>query len=411
MNVKRNGLILGFVFISASVWAQTDRIQIGGSARVRGEIKKNADFTDTADDYMDFIGSRFRLDMKVQATEKVNIFLQPQFSKTWGESEFVPTDTTTNTAINTSGATNDTPIDIHQAYFGYQVNEPLSFTFGRKELSYGDELLVGGVGWSNVGRSFDLILGSYKHSYGTVDAFYSLVFDRNTTTAGASDREFSGIYSAHKISETVEHADAYVLNSRDPSTNPPSSTTAYGLKLKSPVGPFDYRTELTFENVKAAKSTDERQYDVEVGYTFDAAKKFRVALEYFSASGNFDQLFPTGHKWLGYADLFSRRNIQGYHARVAGQVFKGLVASIDYHRFERQDTDRSAYKFNGTSTYGATGDSPHIADEYDLVLTYALDENLTVEGGAARALPGDYLKENGGSDIATFYYLQVATSF
>ncbi len=411
MGYGGEGLIMGLLFVSGSIWAQADRIQVGGSARVRAEFKENADFSDTTDDYIDFIGSRFRLDMKVQATERVNILLQPQFSKTWGEPEFVPSAAATNTATNTSGATNDTPIDIHQAYFEYQAKESLSFLLGRKELSYGDELLVGGVGWNNVGRSFDLVLGTYKHSYGSVDGFHSSVSDRNTTGAGAGDREFSGIYAANRISESMEHADAYVFYSHDPSTSPPSSTTAYGARLKSPVGPFDYRAEVTFENVKAADSTGERQYDLEAGYTFDAAKKFRVAIEYFSASGGFDQLFPTGHKWLGYADLFSRRNMKGYHAKVAGQIFSGLVASVDYHHFERQDTSRPAYKFNGIAAYGVTGDSAAIADEYDLVLTYTLDENLTVEGGASRALPGDYLKDNGGSDVASFYYLQVATSF
>ncbi|MGE0764365.1 MAG: alginate export family protein [Bdellovibrionales bacterium] len=405
------GLILGLMLVGSTVSAQTSRIQVAGSARVRAEFRENTDFNDNADDYIDFIASRFRLDFKVQATEKVNIFLQPQFSKTWGEPEFVPTATDANTPANTSAATNDSPIDVHQGYFGYQANESFLFILGRRELNYGDELLVGGVGWSNVGRSFDLAQAAYKHAYGSMEVFHSSVVDRNTTGAGPGDREFSGVYAANRISENIEHADAYIFYLNDPSTSPKSSTTAYGMRLKSSVGEFDYRAEMTFEDVKAAESTGERQYNFEAGYTFDASKKNRVAVEYFSASGNFDQLFPTGHKWLGYADLFSRRNIEGYHARVSGQILSGLVASFDYYHFERQDTSRSVYKFNGTTAYGATGDSAAIANEYDLVLAYTLDENLTLEGGAARVVSGNYLKDNGGSDEASFYYLQIATSF
>lgn len=405
------GLIVWLLFIGARALAQTDRIQVGGSARARAEFRENADFSNAINDRVDFFGSRFRLDMKVQVTEKVSIVLQPQYTKIWGEPEFVPSAAATNTATNTSGATNDTPLDVHQAHMAYQAEESLSFILGRKELNYGDELILGGLGWSNIGRAFDLVLGSYKHSYGSVDAFHSIITDRNTTGAGAGDRDFSGIYAANRISETMEHADAYVFRLGEESTNPSSSVTAYGARLKSPIGQFDYRAEATFESVKAADSTDERQFDIELGYTFDAAKKFRFSLEWFTASGGFDQLFPTGHKWLGTADLFSRRNIQGYHAKATGQIFSGLVASLDYHRFERQDTSRSAFKINGTSAYGVVGDNAAIADEFDLILTYALDQNLTVEGGAARAIPGEYLKDNGASDEASFYYLQVATSF
>ncbi|MBN8541206.1 MAG: alginate export family protein [Deltaproteobacteria bacterium] len=411
MGSVKIGLILGLLFGGIRVWAQTDRIQIGGSARVRAEFRDNADFSNTTGDKVDFFGSRFRLDMKVHAVEKVIVFLQPQYSKIWGEPVFVPSGVATNTAANTSGATKDTPIDIHQAYMAYQPEESFSFIFGRKELNYGDELLVGGLGWSNFGRSFDLALASYKHSYGIVDVFHSIVIDRNTTGAGAGDREFSGIYASNKISEVMAQADAYVLYSSEPSTSPSSTTTAYGIRLKSPVGPFDYRGEATFENVTTTESTGERSYDIEAGYTLDAANKLRFAVEWFSASAGFDQLFPTGHKWLGYADLFSRRNIQGYRAKVTAQIFSSFVAAVDYHHFERQDVGRSAYKINGTSAYGVTGDSGTIANEYDIVLTYILDENFTLEGGASLIMPSDYLKNNGASDNASFYYLQAATSF
>lgn len=399
------------VVFATPALADTEKFQISGSARVRAEFKDNADFNDTTGDYSDFIGSRFRLGLKVNATSKTSIFLEPQFQKVWGEAEYVPSSATGNTSTNTSGATNDTPLDVHQGYLSYAVNEPLSIIVGRRELIYGDELLVGGVGWSNIGRSFDLIQGVYKHERGSVEIFDATVADRNTSSAGPGDKMLSGIYSSNKIADWMQSADAYVFYNKDAGATPVATTAAYGVRLKSPVGPFDYRAEATFENVKAASSTGERQIDVELGYLIYEPMKVRIAAEYFSATENFDALYPTGHKWLGYADNFGRRNIQGYHARLSIQPTEKVTTTLDYHSFERDSTSSPAYKLNGTTGYGATGDASAIADEIDLVVKYKFDEDLTVETGAARTSPGEYLKQNAGDDISTFYYFQVSTAF
>lgn len=402
-------LVLGLM-CSPAVWAQDQKFEIGGSARVRSEFRDNSDFSNTTKDYIDFVGSRFRVDMKMRVNERALVFIQPQFTKIWGEPELVPNSTTTNTSTNTGGATNDTPLDIHQAFFSYAQTERFSYTIGRRELNYGDELIVGGVGWSNVGRSFDLLLANFKFNHGTIDAFHSRLVDRNVGASGMGDRDFSGLYSSNRISDWMQASDFYVFYLDDPSSGPAASITAYGLRVKSPIEAFDYRAEVTFENVKAATKSDELQYDVEVGYTVHHGKSVRVACKYFYASDDFDQLFPTGHKWLGYADLISRRNIKGYHGRISAKPLPELTAAFDYHRFQRVETDQGAYRFGGAS-YGSTGTDDLVADEYDLTITYKIDDDVTVEGGAARVFPGNYLKVNGGSDIASFYYLQIGTVF
>ncbi|NJL25059.1 MAG: alginate export family protein [Calothrix sp. SM1_5_4] len=155
----------------------------------------------------------------------------------------------------------------------------------------------------------------------------------------------------------------------------------------------------------ASGTSDELQFDLEAGWTFLEESKARVFVGYFDASENFDQLFPTAHKWLGYADLFSRRNISGYRAGVTAGVLEKLSASLEYHRFQRHKNSAPAYKFNGTA-YGATGDARDIADELDLVLNYKLEDDLSIEVGASRVEPLGYLKDGAGSDSASFYYIQ-----
>jgi hypothetical protein len=177
------------------------------------------------------------------------------------------------------------------------------------------------------------------------------------------------------------------------------------------VGPFDYRAEATFQTVKAATSTDEDQYDLELGYTVLPEHSARVSVEYFTASENFNQLYPTGHKWLGYADLFSRRNISGFRVGASGKVSDKLSASLDYHSFERVEDTAPAYKFAGTPYINTVGNNTDIATEVDLVLKYKADDNTTLEGGVAQVMAGDYLKDNVGNDDATFYYFQLNTVF
>ena len=137
--------------------AESSNFQIKGSARARVEVRNNSDFNKNVSDYTDFTGSRFRLDMSFKQSEKTIVFFQPQFTKIWGQTEFVPNGTSSSTEKETSGVLNDTSLDVHQAYLKYNFNDNFAFTAGRKELNYGDQLLLGGVGWSNQGRSFDLI--------------------------------------------------------------------------------------------------------------------------------------------------------------------------------------------------------------------------------------------------------------
>jgi hypothetical protein len=53
--------------------------------------------------------------------------------------------------------------DLHQGYvnLGNLREFPVTLKVGRRELSYGDERLVGAFDWNNIGRSFDAIKARY----------------------------------------------------------------------------------------------------------------------------------------------------------------------------------------------------------------------------------------------------------
>lgn len=401
------------LFISLSAWAQSDSdkmpMQISGSARFRSEWKNNADFSDQTGDSVQFSGTRFFLEAKFTPNDRTFMLFQPQFSKTWGQDEYVPTGAPSNSATGTSGGTKDTRIDAHQVYVRYQILEAAGLTIGRKELNFGDQLLVGPLGWSNIGRAFDLVAVHSGYGIGSVEIFTAKIKDENANTAGVGDRDFSGVYSANSFGEWLKEADVYYFLSDDATVATVARTHAYGVRLKSPVGRFDYRIEGTFESVvNSTTNSDEHQYDVEAG--FQLVDQVRLSAEYFHASAHFDSLYPTGHKWLGYADLFSRRNVEGYRVGLNSRFGEKWSATLDYHEFFRAESNTSAYKLSG-APYGSIGRARDMAAEVDLVVSYKFDQQTAFEAGAARAEPRDYLRANGMPDGATFYYLQAATKF
>ena len=369
---------LAVLAMSLGASAEPVQTEVSGSARVRTEFRNNTESSDLT-------GSRIRAEFKIKANEKTHLFLQPQFTKLWGEPEG---------AASTSGAVHDTEIDLHQGYLTYLIDETFSFRLGRSELNYGDQLLVGGVGWSHTGRSFDLALARFQKSHGSVEIFNSKLVDRNLTTAGPGDRNFSGIYSSYELGSWAKAFDLYAFLLEDRGADPALKTAAYGTRLKSEWNGFDLRLEATFETVEAGSQQDEHQVDIEIGHRWsNASIQPRLSAEYFQASEDFDQLFPTGHKWLGIADLFTRKNIKGYRLGLSSLPVENLSVALDYHFFQRESADAD------------------VASEFDLVLGRKFKGDLSVEAGAAYVLPASDLKAAGFSDPSTFFYFQVATHF
>ena len=389
-----------------------DHIKIGLNARVRAEVSSNKDFDNSKSDGMDFVGSRFRVNLTGTPNDKLTIFFQPQFTKYWGDqvttvSDYTTTPVTTK-SNNTSGNLYDTGLDVHQAYIKYDFSDKFNMQMGRSELNYGDQLVVGGVGWHNVARSFDVVRLQYNYGMGKVDLFWSEIVEESLSTTTGNDSSFTGLYFANDFGDMFKNVDVYYFskaaNVGDGSTN---TTNAYGLRMKSNItDSFDYRLEYTSESITNNDDT-ETQYDLELGYKVAG---YRLSAEYFSASKGYDQLYPTAHKWLGMADFFKRQNITGIRVGVAGNIIEGLSANLNYHMFSRVDDKVTAYNFGG-GAYGTTGTKTGIGTEIDFILTKKYDDNFSFQLGYAIVSAGDYMKDNTAGDSGSFGFFQTVAKF
>lgn len=404
--VARLFLLFFLCTIASLAKAEPIDLTTSGEARVRWEYKNNQDFSKTANDRNDFIGSRFRLNLDLKASEKTSIFFQPQLSRTWGQKVFVESGTATvggdtvpvGSEKNASGGLTDPHLGTHQAYIKTLLNEDLTLTLGRQEIVYGDHLVVGNVGWSNVGRSFDAI--KLRQSFGKswVDAFWSEIVE---TSSQQNERSFSGLYTHIEGLSFLSILELYSFYDKDHSKQQVDRFT-YGSRIKWTGEQFGITVEPT------AQSEDGFQVDGTISYS--PLTKFKVDIGYFYANQHYDQLFPTAHKWLGFADFFSRRNTQGARINSSYRFSDQLLGTLNFHHFNRASDKDPVYSFAGTTIGSGANTSSHIADEIDITLTLHTSKNLTYQLGASAVLPGNYIKQSLSSDdMGEFLYFSVET--
>lgn len=381
-------------------------LAIQGDMRVRYEDLGKTDYTSNRSD----TALRVRPMLTWKPTEQTSVVLQLQAAKTMGERTVVTKDLTDNQYQTTSGVANgDSAVTFHQAYGKYEPMEMVQFTLGRQVLSYGNELLIGESDWVNVSRSFDALKARVSYGIGWTDLFASKLVDTNISGAGPGDKDFYGLYTGLNFGEYLKQFDIYFLDLHDNTVNPTTDMQAMGARAQSKIGQFDYRAEWTRE----ARSTSGYQYNAELGYALDITQQPRLAAEYFYASQDFDQLFTTGHKWLGYADVLGRRNLSGYGVHLTSGILSWMSGQVDYYSFQRASKDGPAYKLNGTSALGtaAGSTSNNIGSEIDVTLKFKPSPGIGFSAGFAQFNSGSYLKDQFAGIDPKFYYAQMEMKF
>lgn len=421
--MKKFGLVALFTIAIGSSFAQTpataltDKVKLNGSFRLRSEASDQTDFASRRN----FNLMRFRGGVDIKSNDDTNVFIQPQFSKTFGEHSYVGSTTAANTFQTSSGTTYDTGMLVHQGYVNYHPNGVYNVTAGRQVLGFGDELVIGGLDWHNVSRSFDAVKVNVKQDKFTSDFFGAKVIDLNTASTGPTihksqgDKSLYGLYNTFSLGEFAKTFDAYGFYQKDETY---SATTTdmvmYGIRAVSKYERFDYRTELSGQDGSGAGHSlkNAHQVDLEFGYTLDNSIKSRFAIEGFQAAKKYDQMYPTVHKWLGIADVLGRRNLKGYAFHASQQWSDVFSTSLDYHYFERYNVSESAFKLGGTALGTAAGSpSKKIGQEVDVLLNYKVSPQMKLSGGGGWFKSGRYLRDQFSKKEPMFSYAQLETSF
>ncbi len=378
-------------------------LSVKGSFRLRGETLDKTDFVN----YRSGILLRARLDAGWIPFPDAFVFLQPQVSKAFGEPLYIGSSPTANTRKDTSGNTTDTSITLHQGYVDLQPSQAFKFRLGRQVLNYGEGLIIGAADWQNVGRSFDAARVTASYDFGSTDLFASKLQDNNLLASGPGDKNFYGLYNSMKLSRWAESFDLYLLGLQDQTTKPGDLLTA-GLRAKSTIGVLDYRLECD----RQWNAVSAYQVDLEIGLNTPEVAKARVSAEYFRGSDQYNQLFPSIHAFLGYADVVGRRNLTGFAFHGAAALDPKLWAQLDYYSFRRTNNSAPVYRKDGVLLTGATGPgSPELGSELDLTFKLKPNKSLSWYGGASVFFTGQYLTEQFGSVHPLFYFIQMEVLF
>lgn len=393
-----------------------DKLSFKGVARMRTEVSDRTDLlTERA-----FAQFRVRTDFLFTPDPGVSLFFQPQFAKILGEPAYVGSSTSINTLQDTSGNGYDSFLGVHQAYFDLRPKDWIQFTLGRQILAYGDDLVIGSADWGVTGRSFDGIRLKFKYGLGWSDFFITKIKDMNTTsTVTVGDKDFYGLYQSWDLGEWLKIFEFYVLYLRDGSVSgsPLTSLGTFGLRVQSSHEAIDYKMKIN-KQIQMTYGLDgvqgsNIQADAEFGLTADLSFKPRLALEGFYSTKDYNQLYPSFHKWLGYADVLGMRNVLGYSVHSSAMITRNLKLALDFHSFFRTDLLAPAYKLNGTTPLGSASasSSSHIGNEFDLVFSHQTTKNLNLSGGVALFLSGDYITSQFSYNTPYFYYLQMELKF
>lgn len=391
--------------------------------RPRAEARTNHSFGLEPDERAYFgrdtfatISQRTRLGLGAELDE-LSAYAQLQHAGEWG--------------LTGGDALTDPVVGLHQAWLNYAPSEQWSLRAGRQELAYGDQRVLGTVGWSQTGRAwdavrlgvqpndalgFDLFVGRY--AAGAVESDFALdssLFDGDAYLTGA-------YFTVRDLLEPAfDELDVYALYDAqidDLSDDDPNRQNRVGLGARL-AGKWNI-VDATVEGMYQLGSqcvadddgcTDETTdisawfIDSELGVMAYEPNAVRLFVGFSHATGDdpetadtdegYFQFYPTAHKWLGFMDIIGpRTNIQEVRGGLGLRAGSFNVRE-SVHYFRRLEPE--------AETVGL---------EFDTTVSTKLTDELALGVGHGLFLPSEGASTNGDAEgAANWFYVQMNAAF
>lgn len=358
--------------------------EVRGQFRFRAEENRKNDFSTERG----FSSLRARAGLYFYPQESTGFVLEPQAVQIFGEPTLQPATSSANVLTGTSGANRDPQLLFHQAFGEFRANRIWRLILGRQVLVFGDEVLVGSSDWENPGRSFDGFRSRVEWGTSSWDLFSTKLWDANTQTSKRGDRDFHGTYLTWTHPKQQLSLAPYVFWLRDHRSNLTQIFTS-GLHMSLNLGDIEVRTEASGQwgdgsGQQAWAQMKSRRFS-DLG--------LQVGLDGFWSSIDFNALFPSTHKWLGWADVLGRRNLSGLGFQVGGTPFKAVELFVRGLHFLRVDTDFPAYQVDGTTPLTLNNDKgSSLGSEVDFIFKSSLIPAVELVAAASIFFPGECLK-------------------
>lgn len=306
--------------------------------------------------------------------------------------------------------------DLRVFRFG-EKNNPVYVRVGRQELLYGSQRLISPLDWANTRRTFQGVKAFTRTEKWDFDAFaVQPVVPQAGRFDSVDDKQwFSGAWFTYRPT-TGQNVDLYYLNLNN--TNAGAAVGQGGVRGSYNVSTFGGRYAGVAKNWLwdlegmlqtgryANQSIIAKSFVASGGYHFKDLPwepQFWVGYDYASGdpdpqnSGTrrtFNQLFPFGHFYYGYADIVGRQNINDYFLQ--GVVFpeKWLTCLAQFHVFRLDSNKDALYAANGAALRqdrtGRAGND--VGNELDLLANLHLTNHSDVLVGYSILFAGSFIK-------------------
>ena len=399
------------------------RVDLGGEARIRFQDESNVAGSGLTGDSDDYWLTRVRLFADYQINDWFRVY--GEYLHGGSTAEILPT-----------GPGSPSLDRIQNGFLDAQLTETLSLRIGRQEQCYGSQRLVSPLNWVNDRRTFDGVKINHQGHRWKADAFFlhpvgNLDSGQNSNRAD-EEVDFYGIYAAQRPTENLNF-DAYYLGLNNRREQYDYQTIGTRLRGETKTGKlFAFEGAYQFgSNSPGYGNHDAGFVTAGMGHRLrglhpHSKKDSRLWLWYDWASGDneipaargdggFDALFPQSHWYLGFMDLFGRRNINDVSLQFTTPVLSPkFELTLWYHYFflDQKTTPYNAdmTAFNPTNA-AADRDLGH---ELDVLINFALNPRNDLLLGYSIFQPGKYYKLTPGvpSDAdGQFLYLQYQTRF
>ncbi|MAZ71112.1 alginate export family protein [Porticoccus sp.] len=264
--------------------------------------------------------------------------------------------------------------DINQAFLKYK-NDYFAGTAGRQRINHAGQRFVGGVGWRQNEQTYDAL--RLELPVGPIKLDYSYIWDVNRVfgpdTGGAQPRRFDSDSHALYLSYSPAAGHnigvyAYLLDFDNRVENVTgNSSQTYGVEYNGAFGPITVAAAAASQTDYGDNATD---YDAEY-YLVELGTKVKgvglgIGYELLGSDDGkkaFSTPLATLHKFQGWADMFlvtPNDGIEDLYFKVTSSV-AGVSLAAFYHDFNADE---------GSADYG---------EEFDIVATYPINRNLSVE--------------------------------
>jgi len=127
----------------------------------------------------------------------------------------------------------------------------------------------------------------------------------------------------------------------------------------------------------------------------------------------FNQLFPFGNYYLGWADRVGRQNIHDFNAQLNLHPMHWATFTAQYHRFYLANKRDFLYNAAGNATLrDITGQSgSYVGDEIDFRFNIHVDRHQDVLVGYSKLFAGDFLKARAPGVNPSLFYVQYNIRF